>query len=692
MKFINTSRTTKLLALTIILFFIVSFPAHSLNILLVNDNDYDSERIEIIKTAITNSGYSYTNYDAGLENSAPSYAIMSGFDLVIWYTGNDGVGLYFWNGNDTVNESIKQYIDEGGMLWLQGLDFLYDMYNSTPVLFSNGDFVYDYLGISEYHAQSHVDDGTYSDGLPQLDLVLGNPIFSLNTIQWVYETMWYVDACVPTSSAHNLYQMGPSGYDFSNYYSGVYLEKGDGKTMSLMFETTRINTQQNTDALFLQGLDYFAQFGGDVIHVTDIEVYGEGNVTSISENEGTIQMYADVFPENATNTSINWSVRPITATATISSDGLLEATGSNMGNGIVWVIAETNDGSGVADSLEIIISNQGGGSGSFEILLVNDNNYGSDRYLVIDTTISNLGYVHDVHNLNVKNERPTFATLSNYALVIWYTGNDASDLYLWDTSDTLNYKFYNDLIKYIDDGGNVWLQGLDFMYDIKEGAPNEFSAGQFIYDYMGIKKYVAQSYVNDDGLGLPQLDIKNNNGVCSFSTIKWPYSTLWYADAFDIKPYTKAIYKMGPSDYILSGYINSFLNKPNNGRIMTWAFETARIDTRANAETVFDEVIQYFENTLDINEIVTENIAVTIYPNPTTEIVHFEFDLKSQADVQFIIYDISGSLVKFTNYGKQIAGKQIFSISKNELNIIPGVYFYKFIIDGNSTSGKVIFN
>ncbi len=686
---------TKLKVFNISMIFVllvIALPAHSLSILLVNDNNYNSERIEIIQTAITNSGYSFTNYDTGIENSSPSYALMSGFDLVIWYTGNDGVDLYFWNGNDEDNEFIKQYIDEGGMIWIQGLDFLYDRYNSTPVTFIGGDFVYDYLGISEYYAQSHVDDGSYSDGVPQLDLISGNPIFTLNPIQWTYETMWYVDACTPTSVAQKLYRMGPSGYDLSDYYSGIYLEKGDGKVVSFTFETARINTQQNTDALFLQGLYYFSQFGGDVVHVTNIVAYGEGNEITITENGGMLQIYGDVLPENATNPSVIWSVRTETATATISSDGLLQATGSSMGNGTVWVVAEAADGSGVKDSLEITISNQGGGPGSFEILLVNDNNYDSDRYLVIDTTIANLGYVHDVYNTVVTGDRPDYLTLSNYDLVIWYTGNDGADLFLWNTTDTLNYKFYNDLIHYIDDGGNVWLQGLDFMYDIKGGAPNEFSSGQFIHDYMGIKKYVAQSYVNDGNEGLPQLDVITYTGVCTFTPIKWVYSTLWYADAFDITSNTRPIYKMGPSSYLLNGYANSFLKKLKSGNVMTWAFETARIDTRVNTETIFDEVLQYFENIMGVDEIKNSNIDISVYPNPSNDKVYFEYEIKNTSIIQFSLFDISGKQINLLNLGKQTTGKHFYAISKNKLNIISGIYFYQFNINGNSSTGKVVFD
>jgi len=676
----------------LLLFMMYAMQLSALSILLVNDNNRDSERIEVIKTAITNSGYDYTLYDTDIEGSSPTYLIMSSFDLVIWYTGNDGVDLYFWNGNDTDNEAIIQYINEGGMFWVQGLDFLYDRYDPTPVSFAEGDFVYDYLGISEYFAQSHVDDGVFSDGVSQLNLISGNPIFTLNPIKWTYETMYYVDACIPTSMARKLYRMGPSGYDFYNYYSGIYLEKGDGKVVSFTFETARLDTPQNTDELFSQGLDYFAQFSGDVVHVSSINTYGDGNASTISENGGSLQIYADVLPENATNKTVFWSVHGGTATATISEEGLLSASGSNIGNGTVWVIAETADGSGVTDSVEITISNQGGGPNSFEILLVNDNSYGSDRYLVIDTTIHNLGYIYDIYNTVVTGERPDYNTLSNYDLVIWYTGNDGANLFLWDTTNSLNYRFNNDLINYIDNGGNVWLQGLDFMYDILGTPPNEFSSGQFIYDYMGITKYVAQSYVNDGGQGLPQLDVRNNNGICSYTPINWVYSTLWYADAFDVKSGVRKIYKMGPSGYILSGYVNSFMNKPSDGIIMTWAFETARIDTREHTETIFDEVIQYFMNLTGINEDTYANTNLIVYPNPTSSDFHFKYKLIDNSNVVLKIFDISGNEIVVKNMGIQNAGEHVFSSSKEKLNLPAGVYFYKLVFNGNSSSGKLIFN
>ncbi|RLD57214.1 MAG: hypothetical protein DRJ05_10070, partial [Bacteroidetes bacterium] len=137
-----------------------------MSILLVNDNNNDIERVEVIKTAIDNSGYCYGYWDAATESAGPSSELMNSFDLVIWYTGNDGGSLQLWNGDETENQDIMDYIDNGGMFWLQGLDFLFDKYpginpDSTKS-FVAGDFEYDYLGMSLYHGQSHNDDGIWS--------------------------------------------------------------------------------------------------------------------------------------------------------------------------------------------------------------------------------------------------------------------------------------------------------------------------------------------------------------------------------------------------------------------------------------------------------------------------------------------------------------------------------------------------
>jgi len=589
-----------------------------MSILLVNDNNYTPTRISVIQTALTNNGYSYTDYDPSAQGGSPTYSYMSNFDLVIWYTGNDGVGLYFWDGTDSDNQAIKDYIDNGGMFWLQGLDFLYDRYGAAPDTFSAGDFVYDYLGIQEYHAQSHADDG--STGVAQLDVVPGNPIFTFTPMEWVWSTMWYADALVPAPNADSIYRMGPAGYMFDSYYNSIYLEKGSGKILTIATETAKIDTQTNTDTYFGEGLTYFEQFTNPSILVTSISVYGDGNATTITVDGDSLQMHADVLPANATNPTVTWSVINGTATATISDSGMLYATGTPAGNGTVWVKASAIDGSGVTDSVEITISNQGSTSGYY-VLLVNDNNNDATRYQKIETSLDNLGYAYDLYNTISTDTFPDSTLLSNYQTVIWYTGNDGVDLYLWDTSDSTDFKFNAPLKQYVDNGGIVWLQGLDFLYDVFGSAPDSMVAGQFVYDYMGIAEYHAQSHADDSGTGLDEMDTTFNNGIFGISPVVWTYSQLWYADALAGTDDARTVYHMGPDSYMFSNYFCGLYKyagtATKQGIVMSFAVETARLDSQENTDTLINQGLSYFEYYTN-NNVMVENIVVSSENNVTT--------------------------------------------------------------------------
>ncbi len=670
----------------------ISEQGSDFNVLLVNDNGYDPDRIDIIKTAIENSGYVYGYWDAPVEGAAPSLPYLSAFDLVIWYTGNDGGSLYFWNGDETVNTDIQSYIDAGGMFWVQGLDFLYDKYPETPVTFVEGDFVYDYLGISEYFGQSHLDDGVWSDGVPQLDVVSENEIFTLDPMLWFFETMWYVDALLKTNDAEYIYQMGPEGYDLSDYYSAIYLEKGDGKVLSFTFETARLDSQDNTDFLIGEGLTYFEQFaGGSTIYVEEINVTSGSGVYVIDENLGTLQMLTEVLPENASNPVVYWSVIDETGTATIDQNGLLQSTGTSSGNGTVLVKASAIDGSGVEGTVSVTISNQGS---DFEILLVNDNANGTDRYKVLDTILNNLNYTHTIYNTVATGDFPDLSTLESFDVVMWYTGNDGDGLKLWDVSDTNDYKFNQPLIQYLDNGGKVWLQGLDFFYDIYGSAPDFFVDGQFIYDYMGVASYAAQSYADDGNMGVAQLDVVPGNPVCSFTPIQWAYSTMWFVDALEISPYADGVYTLGPEGYIFDEYFAGVFNHYIDSKILTFTFETARLDSYSSAEDLFYQVLEFFKTYVSTEEniINEQSTLVQVYPNPVSDIAIFSNTLGQAANVSISIMDIAGRQVFFKDYGIQQAGENKIEISVKNSRLQTGIYTFVLRIDNMPMTGKLIIN
>ncbi|MCK9578623.1 Ig-like domain-containing protein, partial [bacterium] len=91
-----------------------------------------------------------------------------------------------------------------------------------------------------------------------------------------------------------------------------------------------------------------------IVQATSITVSGEDSATTITTDNGTLQMYAEFLPTNTTNKGVTWSSIDGTGAATIDSAGLLTA----VSNGTVTVRATAQDGSAVFGELIITISNQ----------------------------------------------------------------------------------------------------------------------------------------------------------------------------------------------------------------------------------------------------------------------------------------------------------------------------------------------
>ncbi len=86
-----------------------------------------------------------------------------------------------------------------------------------------------------------------------------------------------------------------------------------------------------------------------------LDVTTQGNVpATITTPGGTLQMVATIAPASASQ-SVNWSIVPGTGTATISSSGVVTATG----NGTVWAKAVSVQDNTVSDSLQLTLTGQG---------------------------------------------------------------------------------------------------------------------------------------------------------------------------------------------------------------------------------------------------------------------------------------------------------------------------------------------
>lgn len=121
--------------------------------------------------------------------------------------------------------------------------------------------------------------------------------------------------------------------------------------------TAVANGQIKVKAMANDGSGVFAEkeyvISGQVVLVTSVEIKDNGT-TTISEPEGTLQLTAEVLPEDATDKTVEWSVTAGFEVAAVSETGLLTA----MSNGEVTVRAKAVDGSGVFAEKTYTISGQ----------------------------------------------------------------------------------------------------------------------------------------------------------------------------------------------------------------------------------------------------------------------------------------------------------------------------------------------
>jgi uncharacterized protein YjdB len=112
-------------------------------------------------------------------------------------------------------------------------------------------------------------------------------------------------------------------------------------------------TASSTDGSGVTGTRVIT-ISGQVVSVSSVSVSGEGGATAIFNDHGTLQLYADVQPDYATNKTITWSIENGTGEAEISAAGLVSA----ISNGTVTAKASAADGSGIYGTLRITISGQ----------------------------------------------------------------------------------------------------------------------------------------------------------------------------------------------------------------------------------------------------------------------------------------------------------------------------------------------
>jgi hypothetical protein len=140
----------------------------------------------------------------------------------------------------------------------------------------------------------------------------------------------------------------PAVYSYKQYNIPFTITK-PGKTDATVFI---YNGDTVTGAVYI---DNFSIIGPTTqIQVKNITVTGANGASTITTRGGTLQLSAQIDPDNAANKAVTWSVENKTGSAEISATGVLTA----VSDGEVTVKATAQDGSGAAGTLAVSISGQ----------------------------------------------------------------------------------------------------------------------------------------------------------------------------------------------------------------------------------------------------------------------------------------------------------------------------------------------
>lgn len=140
--------------------------------------------------------------------------------------------------------------------------------------------------------------------------------------------------------------------NYTNTTKHVYIEV-NGKRYDTWNDILNMTSNVQTATMeLLPSKPYLLSLEELPVLVESISIQAEGGETVITQQGGTLAMHAEIFPINAVNKEVIWSVQNDSGSASISVTGILKA----ISNGTVWVKATAKDGSGVSGALQITIN------------------------------------------------------------------------------------------------------------------------------------------------------------------------------------------------------------------------------------------------------------------------------------------------------------------------------------------------
>jgi hypothetical protein len=317
-------------------------------------------------------------------------------------------------------------------------------------------------------------------------------------------------------------------------------------------------------------------------------------------------------------------------------------------------------------------------SAQISVLFVDDTDDSFNNAENFAAALSNLGTDYTYFNAVDSAAAPTLDVMENYDLVIWHAAADPADLLLWNGIDEDN----GQLEAYLDNGGNLWLVGNDFLDDRYGGASGvTFEAGDFPFDYLGIASWDVESYEDDAGEGVPQVEPAADSPVSGLDILTWQFSTLWYVDGVTPLPTTQAVYVMGDENYLFADEIAATYYS-NGFRVLTYYFDLSLTASASMLQDNVESVLAFFESTiLNTKGVTATGPALEVAPNPTAGPVSIRWEQAEAGSVQIRLVDVTGRFVAEVARQQQVMAGSQELIWSPDVQLTNGMYWLQVQTD-----------
>lgn len=324
----------------------------------------------------------------------------------------------------------------------------------------------------------------------------------------------------------------------------------------------------------------------------------------------------------------------------------------------------------------------------FTVLFVDDSEDTFGNAELFASSLDSLGVSYFYFNAQDSAASPADTLMANYDLVIWHTAGEGSGdpLWLWNELDEDNAN----LISYLNGGGNLWLVGLDFMFDRYGTAPDTFAVGDFPYDYLGVSSYDVQSYGDDGNLGVPYVYADTASAIEGLDSLTWIFSTQWWVDGVTPVAEASTIYSMGDPSYVFYEKPTGILYDADSFETLTFFFDLSLAEEFSMIKNTTAAVIDYFDvvdSTTSIQYFPAT--AFNVFPNPATNHLSMEVELPVAETASVSILNLQGQVVdQLLAEQKLSAGVHRFDWTLEE-SLPTGLYLLQLDL-GTQSQAKLI--